>query len=198
MDSMEVNKAVAGILIAGIAFFVTGTIGTILVHTKPLDKPVLNIAAHQAGIDCATPISGGRQIFTADSDRNCKIWDAASGRELRSYAGDIAYLVTTAALLVVGAWASQVTGRALGAPDHGCIVIDEVVAFLVVLFFTGITPARLAIAFVLFRFFDIVKPPPIRQLDAALKNGAGVMLDDLLAAGYALLVLAVAQRLLSL
>jgi cytochrome c len=41
---MEVNKAVAGILIAGIAFFVTGTIGTILVHTKPLDKPVLNIA----------------------------------------------------------------------------------------------------------------------------------------------------------
>ena len=42
----------------------------------------------------------------------------------------------------------------------------------------------------LFRFFDIVKPPPIRQLDAALKNGVGVMLDDLVAAGYALLVFA--------
>ncbi|MGE0226574.1 MAG: cytochrome c family protein [Acetobacteraceae bacterium] len=49
MDSMEVNKAVAGILVAGIAFFVTGTIGTILVHTKPLEKPVLNIAVPETG-----------------------------------------------------------------------------------------------------------------------------------------------------
>jgi phosphatidylglycerophosphatase A len=88
-----------------------------------------------------------------------------------------------------------VTGRALGVPDHGSIVIDEVVAFLLVLFFAGLTPWRIGVAFVLFRLFDIVKPPPIRQLDASMKNGIGVMLDDLLAAGYTLLVLALAARL---
>ena len=113
---------------------------------------------------------------------------------MRAYAGDVAFLSVVAALLVVGAWASQVTGRALGAADHGCIVIDEVAAFLLVLFFTGVTPLRIALAFALFRLFDIVKPPPIRQLDAALKNGVGVMVDDLMAAVYALLVFAVGQR----
>lgn len=115
---------------------------------------------------------------------------------LRAHAGDATFLAVVALLLVVGAWASQVTGRALGASDHGSIVIDEVAAFLLVLFFTGVTPWRTAIAFALFRFFDIVKPPPVRQVDAAIKNGAGVMLDDLVAAGYALLVFAIGHRLL--
>jgi len=102
----------------------------------------------------------------------------------------------TAVLLLVGAWASQVTGKALGVPDHGSIVIDEVAAFLLVLFFAGTTPLRIAIAFALFRFFDIVKPPPIRQLDAALKNGVGVMLDDVVAALFALVVFSIGQRVL--
>lgn len=115
---------------------------------------------------------------------------------LRAYAGDATFLAVVALLFAVGAWASQVTGRALGAADHGSIVIDEVAAFLLVLFFTGVSPLRIAIAFALFRFFDIVKPPPIRQVDAAIKNGVGVMLDDLVAAGYALLVFAVGQRVL--
>ena len=99
-------------------------------------------------------------------------------------------------LFVLGTWAAQVTGKALRAPDHGSIVIDEVAAFLLVLYFAGLTPLRIAIAFALFRFFDIVKPPPIRQLDAALKNGLGVMLDDMLAALYALVVFAVGQRVI--
>ena len=115
---------------------------------------------------------------------------------LRRYAGDIEYVSVLVLLFGIGVWASQVTGRELGQPDHGGIVIDEVVAFLLVLFFTGVTLERIAIAFALFRFFDIVKPPPIRQLDARMKNGLGVMLDDLLAAGMALLVFAVGQRIL--
>ena len=53
------------------------------------------------------------------------------------------------------------------------------------------------IAFVLFRVFDIVKPPPIRHYDAKLENGFGVMLDDLLAAGYTLFVLALLRSLAS-
>ena len=114
---------------------------------------------------------------------------------VRTYAGDATYVVVTLAFFAVGAWASHVTGRALGTADHGSIVIDEVAAFLAVLFFTGTTPLRIAIAFVLFRFFDIVKPPPVRQVDAALKNGVGVMLDDVVAAGYALLVFAIGQRM---
>jgi phosphatidylglycerophosphatase A len=114
---------------------------------------------------------------------------------LDRYAGTAGFAAAIVALFFAGAWASAVTGRALGVPDHGSIVIDEVVAFLLVLFFAGLTPWRIGVAFVLFRLFDIVKPPPIRQLDASMKNGIGVMLDDLLAAGYTLLVLALAARL---
>jgi phosphatidylglycerophosphatase A len=115
---------------------------------------------------------------------------------LRSHAGDGGWLLTIVVLTLVGAWAAHLTGRHLGAPDHGCIVIDEIAAFLFVLFFAGGDALRDAIAFGVFRLFDIVKPPPIRQVDAALKNGAGVMADDFLAAGYTLLVLAVGRRLL--
>jgi phosphatidylglycerophosphatase A len=115
---------------------------------------------------------------------------------LHAYGSETTFVAAIVALFVLGTWASHVTGKALGVPDHGSIVIDEVAAFLLVLYFTGLTPLRIAIALVLFRFFDIVKPPPIRQLDAAMKNGLGVMLDDMLAALFALVVFAAGQRLL--
>jgi len=115
---------------------------------------------------------------------------------LQARFSDTGYLVVVIALTLIGIWAASVTGEDLGVPDHGAIVWDEVVAFLLVLFFAGTDGVRLAFAFLLFRFFDIVKPPPIRQLDAALKNGFGVMADDFLAAGYTLLALAVGQRIL--
>jgi len=113
---------------------------------------------------------------------------------LRAYSGDAAFVAAIVILFAVGAWASQVTGRNLGVPDHGAIVVDEIAAFLLVLFFVGADWTRVAFAFLIFRLFDIWKPPPIRQLDAAMKNGVGVMLDDLLAAGYTLIVFAVWQR----
>jgi phosphatidylglycerophosphatase A len=115
---------------------------------------------------------------------------------LRAYVPDPVFAGAILALTLLGIWAAGVTGRNLGVPDHGAIVWDEVVAFLLVLYFVGDDRVRIAFAFLLFRCFDIVKPPPIRQADAALKNGFGVMLDDLLAAGYTLLVLAIAQRVL--
>jgi len=113
---------------------------------------------------------------------------------LRVYTNDLVFVVAICVLFAIGTWASEVTGRDLGAADHGSIVIDEVVAFLAVLYFVGGDPFRVAFAFLLFRIFDIAKPPPIRQLDATLKNGFGVMLDDLLAAAYTLLVFAIAIR----
>jgi phosphatidylglycerophosphatase A len=115
---------------------------------------------------------------------------------LRSLLTDGAFAIAIVAFLLLGIWAAEVAGRNLGIPDHGAIVWDEVVAFLAVLFVVGDGPLKIAVAFVVFRFFDIVKPPPIRDLDRRLKNGFGVMVDDLVAAFYTLVVLAVGQRLI--
>ena len=114
---------------------------------------------------------------------------------LRAHFSDVVFAAAVVLFALIGVWAAQVTGRNLGVPDHGAIVWDEVVAFLLVLYFVGDDAARVAVAFLVFRFFDIVKPPPIRQLDGRLKNGFGVMVDDLVAAGYTLVVLALGQRL---
>ncbi|NTV11244.1 MAG: phosphatidylglycerophosphatase A [Zoogloea sp.] len=95
-----------------------------------------------------------------------------------------------------GIYAADRTGRALGVSDHGAIVWDEIVPFWAVL---ALAPPGLlwqATAFVLFRFFDIVKPQPVRWADTRIKGGLGVMLDDLLAAGYTVLVLALLVRVL--
>jgi phosphatidylglycerophosphatase A len=115
---------------------------------------------------------------------------------LRATGSDVAYLVAVAALVAIGAWASEIASRDLGEADHGSIVIDEIAAFLLVLFFVGADTLRCAFAFLLFRLFDIAKPPPIGVVDQRWKNGWGVMADDLIAAGYALLAFAVAVRLL--
>ena len=69
-------------------------------------------------------------------------------------------------------------------------MFDEIVAFLLVLFFTPDGFIWQLLAFSLFRFFDIVKPEPIRHFDNTWHGGLGVMFDDILAAGYALLSLA--------
>ena len=106
------------------------------------------------------------------------------------------FLAAIIVAFLIGIWACELTGRALGVADHRAMVWDEMVAFLLVL---AIIPRHLgwqAAAFVFFRFFDIAKPPPIRWFETRLHGGFGVMFDDLLAAGYTLLVLAVAKRLL--
>ncbi|MGV8894319.1 MAG: phosphatidylglycerophosphatase A [Burkholderiaceae bacterium] len=91
----------------------------------------------------------------------------------------------------LGIWVCEITGRNLGAPDHGSMVWDEIIAFWLVLLL--ITPADFNTqcwAFVWFRFFDMVKPPPIRYFDQHIKGGFGVMWDDIMAAFYTLLVFA--------
>ncbi len=95
----------------------------------------------------------------------------------------------------LGVWACARTGDALGVSDHGAIVWDEIVAFMLVLFFTPDGLWWQAFAFLLFRLFDILKPPPIGYYDRTLKSGFGVMFDDLLAAAYTLLVLAVFRQI---
>lgn len=106
------------------------------------------------------------------------------------------FFAILAFLFAVGVWACHLTGLHLGVADHGAMCWDEVVAFLLVLAFLPEGWGWILAAFFLFRFFDVVKPPPIRQFEARMKGGFGVMADDLLAAGYTLLVLAIAKRML--
>ena len=92
---------------------------------------------------------------------------------------------------VIGIWACGRTGRDMGVSDHGSMVWDEIIAFWLVLLFA--MPASFSAqlwAFVVFRFFDMVKPPPIRFFDKHVKGGFGVMWDDIVAAFYTLLLIA--------
>ncbi|MFZ2302667.1 MAG: phosphatidylglycerophosphatase A [Gallionella sp.] len=109
---------------------------------------------------------------------------------------DAAFLLMLAGAFAIGVWACGVTGKVLGVADYGGIVWDEIVAFMLVLFFTPPGLDWSLLAFVLFRFFDIAKPPPIRHFDSNWHGGLGVMFDDLLAAGYALLCLAIVKNFL--
>jgi phosphatidylglycerophosphatase A len=114
------------------------------------------------------------------------------------------YLIGLLWAFGIGVMVCEKTGRTLGEADYGGIVWDEIVAFLLVLFFTPMagsftTPTGIfwnVLAFSLFRFFDIVKPPPIRHFDIHWHGGLGVMFDDILAAGYTLLCLAMVKSTL--
>lgn len=104
-------------------------------------------------------------------------------------------LAVIAGLFGLGIWACRRTGHDLGIADHSAMNWDEVVAFLLIL---AIAPSGLGwqvFAFLAFRFFDVVKPPPIRHFDRTIKGGFGVMFDDIVAAFYTLLLMAVVKQL---
>src|SRR5438876_929261 len=88
------------------------------------------------------------------------------------------------ALTVAGTWAAHATAIHLSTEDPGVVVIDEVVGQLVTLFAVGAGLWGIALGFVLFRIFDIVKPWPARQFER-LPGGVGIMADDLMAGVYA-------------
>ncbi len=93
------------------------------------------------------------------------------------------------ALIVVGIWLCGEAARRIGVHDHPGIVWDEIAAMYLLLVVAAPEIAAWAAAFVLFRIIDIVKPWPIREVDHRLSGGAGIMLDDLLAALYAAVLL---------
>ncbi len=109
---------------------------------------------------------------------------------LNQYLSPVYFLLLIDIMFIVGIWACGLSGKALGAPDHGSMVWDETVAFLLVLFFTPVDWAWQLAAFILFRLFDIAKPQPIRHYDSHLQGGFGVMFDDMVAAFFTLLCLA--------
>jgi phosphatidylglycerophosphatase A len=99
-------------------------------------------------------------------------------------------------MFLLGIHVCGVSSRRLGRHDPGGIVWDEMVAFwLTVAFLPMSWPWWLA-AFALFRFFDIFKPWPIRLVEKRFGGGLGIMLDDIVAAVYAMIVLALLARFL--
>ncbi|MCU7853285.1 MAG: phosphatidylglycerophosphatase A [Candidatus Thiodiazotropha sp. (ex Monitilora ramsayi)] len=95
------------------------------------------------------------------------------------------YLVLTLLGFMVGIWICDQTSKDLGVHDHGGIVWDEIIGYLVTMSFVSGGLWWILIGFVLFRFFDILKPWPIGWLDQRVHGGFGIMLDDLVAGCYA-------------
>ena len=117
---------------------------------------------------------------------------------LQGWMSDLWFLVFLLACYVAGIFVVQRTGKDLGVIDHGSIVWDEIVPFWGVLFFCPTDLWWQLVAFLLFRCFDIVKPQPARFFDEKVKNGFGVMADDLIAGLYTILLIAAVHYLLSL
>src|SRR5258706_15857530 len=102
------------------------------------------------------------------------------------------YALVTIAITVVGIWAADRADRVWGTHDCQKIVIDEVAGYLVTVALVDRSHwIPLVVGFVVFRFFDQVKPPPVRWIDEKLPGGAGVVLDDI-GAGFQGLVIMVA------
>lgn len=96
------------------------------------------------------------------------------------------FLGVVFAFYVIGIYFCEKAGKFSGEADHSGIVWDEIVAMLLILVLVPQSFWSFSMAFVIFRFFDIIKPWPIYIFDQKFKNGFGVMFDDLLAAIYTL------------
>ena len=95
---------------------------------------------------------------------------------------------------VVGVKLCDVTGGRLGVHDYGGIVWDEFVGFWITMFLIPFSWQNVVIGFFVFRFFDIIKPYPIGWLDKKVSGGFGVMIDDVLAGVYAMVVMLVVAK----
>jgi phosphatidylglycerophosphatase A len=113
------------------------------------------------------------------------------------------YVFLTAVFFLLGIWLCERTASDLGEHDHGGIVWDEIVGYMITMLPIWLMVVPLAwqwllLGFVLFRFFDIVKPWPIRWIDQHVGGGFGIMLDDLLAGIFAAIALQLIMHFLPL
>ena len=103
--------------------------------------------------------------------------------------GHLALAISIALFFCIGVWASNLCIKYFDGKDPKQVVIDEIAAQWLVLLIVPPDALNYAIAFVLFRFFDIFKPWPISWADRTIKGGVGIMLDDVLAAVYSMIIL---------
>jgi phosphatidylglycerophosphatase A len=99
------------------------------------------------------------------------------------------YALITCLLIGFSFYACDVTARDIGVHDHPGIVLDEIVGYLLTMLAIPVAWPWVLAGFVLFRLFDIWKPWPIKWVDKHVKGGFGIVVDDLLAAVYAWIVL---------
>ncbi|HWD59502.1 MAG TPA: phosphatidylglycerophosphatase A [Stellaceae bacterium] len=114
---------------------------------------------------------------------------------IQTWFGIAGLLIAAAVSFVAGCWAAARVAEASGTFDPGFVVIDEIAAQLLVLAAAPRDWRFYLAAFLLFRLFDIWKPPPVGWLDRAVKGGFGIMLDDIAAALYALILIAIVRGL---
>ena len=104
------------------------------------------------------------------------------------------YLAVVAGLFLVGSFAAGEAEKIMDHKDPGLVVIDEIVGMLITMIAVPATPLAMALGFILFRIFDIAKPFPIGFIDQRFHGGLGIMLDDVMAGIYSLVVLQVLVR----
>jgi phosphatidylglycerophosphatase A len=105
------------------------------------------------------------------------------------------YEITLVGFFFLSVWISESAEIFFGKKDDQRIVIDEITGFLITMLWVPKTAILMVIGFFLFRFFDILKPFPIRRLEKKLKGGYGVVLDDVMAGVYANIVLHLIGRI---
>ncbi|MBA6347326.1 phosphatidylglycerophosphatase A [Colwellia sp. BRX8-9] len=91
------------------------------------------------------------------------------------------YLAIVIIMSIAGIYICGKAAEDAGVPDHGAIVWDEIVGFLITMFLVPLTWQSIVVGFILFRIFDIFKPWPISYVDKNLHGGLGIMVDDILA-----------------
>jgi phosphatidylglycerophosphatase A len=105
------------------------------------------------------------------------------------------YLLFVLLAFVAGIWICQKASDDLGVHDHGGIVWDEIVGYLVSMAFAPAGWGWILVGFLLFRFFDVIKPWPISWVDQKVGGGFGIMLDDLLAGLFVVVTMALPNLL---
>ena len=99
------------------------------------------------------------------------------------------YLSVVAGLFIVGSFVAGEAEKILDDRDPGVVVIDEIVGMLITMIAVPVTPLIMALGFILFRGFDIAKPFPVNFFDQHFHGGLGIMLDDVVAGIYSLIIM---------
>ncbi len=106
-----------------------------------------------------------------------------------AFANESFTVFITVLLIAFAVWISDEAELILGEKDPGMIVIDEVAGYVVAMAGIPVSFYSLAAGFFIFRFFDILKPSPVRNFERRFKGGAGVVLDDVIAGLFSFIVL---------
>ena len=99
------------------------------------------------------------------------------------------YFIAVMVLSLAGIYICDNAAKAVGVHDHPAIVWDEFVGYFITMFMVPVSWQSVLVGFLLFRFFDILKPWPISFIDKKMTGGFGIMLDDILAGLFSLIIM---------